>query len=155
MTVFAKIIGLLTANNIGYELIEHESVFTSAEAAKVRGTFPEQGAKALVMYADGQPVMLVLPGNLKADLKKFKLQFQISNLQMATPEQVEQLTGVKIGAVPPFGNLLGLKLFVDSKLAKNGKIVFNAADHSKSILMDYADFVKLTSPIISDFSLLA
>lgn len=153
MTVFEKIISLLNSKKVRYQLIEHEPVHTSAQAALVRGTAPEQGAKALVMCSDGVPVMLVLPGNLKVDLKSFKSKFGIKNLQMALPEEVEKITGVKIGAVPPFGNLFNLKLFVDTKLGINENIAFNAGDHSKSIVMSYHDFASLTSPIISDFSI--
>lgn len=151
--VFEKIKGLLDKPKIKYEAYEHEPVFTSEQAAKVRGTKLEQGAKALVMFADGKPIMLVVPGNCKVDTQQFKFKFKIRDLRMATPEEVKSLTGTEIGAVPPFGSVFGLPLYVDEELGQNERIVFNAGEHSRSIEMKYEDYEKVARPTIGRFSL--
>lgn len=150
--VFEKIKEVLDSAKVRYALYEHEPVFTSEEAAKVRGTTPEQGAKALVMVADGKPVMLVVPGHLQVNIRKFKSRFGLKELQMAKPEEVKELTGVEIGAVPPFGNIFSLPLYVDSELLKCEEIAFNAGRHDRSIIMKYKDFEKLTRPTVESFS---
>ena len=150
--VFEKIIKLLQDNKINYQLFEHEPVYTSEEAAKVRGTKIEQGAKALVMIADKKPIMLVTSAAKKVDTKKFKEAFGVGDLRMATAEEVKDLTGVEIGAVPPFAHLFELPLYVDQSLGKNEKIVFNAGLHTKSIKMSYQDYRQLTKPTSGSFS---
>lgn len=152
-SLFDSIKNLLDSGKVRYELYEHKPVFTSEQAAKIRDTKIEQGAKALVMYADNKPVMLVLPGNRKVDTKLFKSKFKVKDLRMATPEEVRELTKTEIGAVPPFGNLFNLPLYVDSALGENEEIVFNAGLHTKSVKMFYKDFERLSHPKIDNFSL--
>lgn len=150
--LFGLIKAALDKNKIKYQLFEHKAVYTSEEAAKVRGTKLSQGAKALIMYGDKKPLMIVLPADRKIDFKKFKTVHKIRDLRMATPEEVKKIAGVEIGAVPPFGNLLGIPLYVDKNLAKEKEIVFNAGLHTKSIKMGYKDFERVTNPVIDDYT---
>jgi nondiscriminating aspartyl-tRNA synthetase len=150
--VFGEIRDLLDSNKIGYQVFEHEAVFTSEQAAKVRGTELKQGAKALVMFGDDKPLMVVLPANLKVDTTQFKKENKVKDLRMASAEEVEKLTSTKVGAVPPFGNLFNLPLFVDKKMGENEEVAFNAGEHTKSIKMKYADFEKVTNPVIGNYS---
>ncbi|PIY69549.1 aspartate--tRNA(Asn) ligase [Candidatus Roizmanbacteria bacterium CG_4_10_14_0_8_um_filter_39_9] len=154
LSVFEQIKQLLDSREVTYEVMEHKPVFTSVEASAARNTTIEQGAKALIMFADKHPIMLVLSANRKVDMKLFKAHQKIKDLRMAKPEEVKQVAGVEIGAVPPFGNLFNIPLFVDTSLSQNTEIVFNAGDHSKSIRMQYSDFQKSTSPTLDSFSVL-
>lgn len=149
--VYEDIIHLLDKEKIVYSLYEHEAVRTSEEAAKIRNTDMHQGAKALIFYADKKPIMIVMPADLKVDMKKFKETYHIHDLRMATPEEVLSVTSVSIGAVPPFGNLLSIPLYMEKRLEENEEIVFNAGSHTKSIQMKETDFEKVTQPIIGTF----
>lgn len=152
MPLFEKIKSNLDKGEIKYKVLEHKAVYTSEEAAKIRGTKISQGAKAIIMFGDKKPLMIVVPADKKIDFKKFKLSAKVKDLRMATAEEVKKITGVKIGAVPPFGNLIGVALYVDSGLAKEKEIVFNAGLHTKSILMGYDDFERITKPTIGDYT---
>lgn len=112
-SVFEKIQAILTKNNCYHKVLEHQAVFTSQEAADVRGTKLSQGAKALVMYADKHPVLLVLSAAKKAKLGEFKKGFGVRDLRMATKEEVKELTGLEVGAIPPFGSLMGLPTWIN------------------------------------------
>jgi|SRR3989344_2824336 len=150
---FERIVKLLEDNQVGYELLEHEPAFTSEQAAKVRGTNLASGAKALIFKADKKPIMIVIPGDKRVEIRKFKNQFGIKDLAFAKPEEVEQITeGVKVGAVHPFGNLHYLPVYVDRALGKIRMIVFNAGLHNKSIKMAYKDYERLTKPIQGNFT---
>lgn len=150
--LYEMIINLLKENKIDFEPYGHEPVYTSEQAAKVRGTKIEQGAKALVMMADRKPVMLVISAAKKIDTKKFKKTFGIKDLRMATAEEVKTLTGTEIGAVPPFGNLVNLSTYVDESLGKNEEITFNAGLHTRSVKMKYQDWLDLVKPQVGNFS---
>lgn len=151
-TVFNTIKDLLEENSITYSVMEHEAVLTSEDAARVRKTSLHSGAKALVMYAENKPIMVAVPADLKLDMKKFKTAYAIKGLRMATHEEVEKVTGVKVGAVPPFGNIFDIDLYVDLKLGDNEEIVFNAGEHTKSIKLKYKDFEKAARPKVGNFS---
>ena len=150
--VYAKIIMMIKENAFVFESYEHVAVKTSEEAAKIRNTPLHEGAKALVMYADDTPIMMVLPADLKADLTAFKHAFHVRDLRMATPDEVLKITGVPIGAVPPFGHIFGISLYLDEGLRDNKEIVFNAGLHTKSVRMAEKDFEHVAHPTTGKFS---
>jgi len=152
MSHFETILRLLDINSIGYNLYEHEPVYTSEQAAKVRGDVQlKQGAKSLVFQADEKFILFVLPGDLRADIQKLQMYLKVNKLQMASKESVKAKTGLEVGCIPPFGSVMGLKTYVDSRLGDNDEIAFNAARHDRSIKMKYIDFIKLEMPEIVDF----
>jgi Ala-tRNA(Pro) deacylase len=150
--VFQKILSLLHENDVRYQALEHEAVYTSEEAARVRGTSLDQAAKALVFRADGAPMLLVIPGDRRVDTKGFKKRFKIKDMRMASREDVEELTGLTPGAVPPFGNILGIPIYMDEMLLEKAETVFNAGSHTRSIKMSPQDLVALTQPVMGSYS---
>jgi Ala-tRNA(Pro) deacylase len=70
----------------------------------------------------------------------------VKSLRFATKEEVEQLTGLAPGSIPPFGSLFGLPTWCDEKLADEERINFNAGDHAISISLAYAEFVRVEQP---------
>lgn len=149
---YAALKSYLDDHAVKYQEFTHQPVFTSEEAAKVRNTPLAQGAKALVMIADKKPIVLVVSAATKVDVKVFKKAFKIKDLRMATPEEVEKITGIKIGAVHPFGNILGLPVYVDDQLGKQTTISFNAGQHTKSMSLKYSDFARVVQPILGKFA---
>lgn len=151
-SVFENIKNLLDKNKISYKLIEHKPVFTSEDAAKIRGSSLSLGAKALIMKADKKSIMIVVPGDKKVDTSIFKKLYQVKDLEMATKEEVKIISGVEIGAVPPFGNLFKIPLYFDKTIVENDIVFFNAGSHSKSISLKGSDLEKVTKPIVGNFS---
>src|SRR5688572_28929599 len=105
MTVLDRIIALLDKVEASYDLLRHAPVFTSEEAAQVRGTSLASGAKALVCKADERFVMFVLPANRKLDSKLAMAALGIKSLRLASREEVLELTGLAPGSIPHFGQL--------------------------------------------------
>lgn len=150
--VYTLITDELDHTKINYKPYEHAPVKTSEEAAKVRNTPLAWGTKAIVMYADGKPVMVAVAGNTRIDTKLFKQFAGVKDLRMATPEEVQKVTTVSIGAVPPFGHIFGIPLYMDAKIRENKRVIFNAGLHHKSIEMDQQDYEKVARPKVGTFS---
>lgn len=146
------ITNFLASQNVPFQVITHEPVYTSEQAAKVRGTLPEQGAKALLLKTPEEFVLAVLPGNKKLDSKKLKAYLGVKNLRFATPTEVEEVMRCQIGSCYPFGNLINVKMIVDPSLGKNEFIAFNIGLHHKSIKMKWEDYLKATQPILADIT---
>src|SRR5690606_25686144 len=136
----------LESLHIDYKASEHEPVLTSQEAAKVRGVSLESGAKAMVMLADKQPIMVVVPGNKKVDAKALKKLYGFKDVEMVSREKLVELAGLQPGAVPPMGSLFSLPTYVDTSLGENKLINFNAGRHDRSIEMSYNDFLRVEQP---------
>ncbi len=143
---------LLTDAGIEYRLYEHAPVYTSQDAAAVRNTDISQGAKALVMYADKTPILVVVPGDKKADFKKVKVAGGIKDLRMATHEEVLHLTGLEVGSIPPLGKALGLKSYYDSSFLEKDEVAFNAGAHTASIVLKATDLIKVENPVLSSIT---
>lgn len=137
---------------VPFHIFEHAPVRTSEEAAQVRGTPLEEGAKALVVRADDRFVHLVLPAHLRTDNARLRALLGTRKVRFATAEELAELTGCPPGAVPPFGNLFGLPVLVDEALLVAGRIAFNAGSNAVSITMRGEDFVRLSGATVCRFA---
>lgn len=147
---FEKIIELLDRSGAEYRVMEHEDVFTSEEAARVRGLEGKTGAKALLLKSGSDVFLLVLPGNRKLDNKKARNLLGVRDIRFATPEEVEEISGAKIGAVYPLGPVMGIRMFVDITLAQNEYIAFNPGVHHKSVIISFSEYQKAVNPVLAD-----
>ena len=155
MDVFETIKNRLDQENILYKVKEHEPVWTSEQAAIVRGHSKEEGmkrgAKAMVIRSESKFYQFVLPGNKKLDFKKIKAILNTESASLATAEEVERVIGCTPGAVPPCGTLFDIPTYVDKTLLTNPEIDFNAGKHTISITMKTEDWLKVVKPVTEDF----
>ena len=146
VSVFDRVQERLQKEGVSFTVLRHEPVFTSEQAAVVRGTPLASGAKALVMKAGEKFVFLVLPADRKLDSRKAREGLGVKALRFASKEEVQSLTGLQPGSIPPFGSLFSLPTYCDPALGENPSINFNAGDHTISIQMTYADYVQVEKP---------
>ena len=152
LTVLERLSSFLQGQGVQFSVLQHAPVFTSEEAAAVRGTSLASGAKALICKADEQFVLIVLPADRRLASKQVRKEAGVKSLRFATREEVEQLTGLAPGSIPPFGSLFNLSTWCDSRLVEQPQINFNAGDHAVSIGMTYQDFVRAESPKLGSYS---
>src|SRR5437870_11906338 len=136
----------LKQHAVPFTVLRHEPVFNSEQAAAVRGTSLAGDAKALVVKAGPKFVLLVLPADRKLDSRKARDALKVKALRFASKEEVQSLTGLQPGAIPPFCSLFQLATYCDPALGENPSINFNAGDHAISIQMAYSDYVQVEKP---------
>lgn len=153
--VYERIVQDIEHAHVSYEPYEHEPVRTSEEAAAVRNTPLSEGAKALLCMADGKPLMMVVPGDRKSDMKAFKKLYGVKDLRMATKEELEKLTGVELGAVPPFGHIFGMDTYMDESFRSLEHVSFNAGLRTKSIRISQKSYETIAHPTVGAFSVTA
>jgi Ala-tRNA(Pro) deacylase len=145
-SVFQRVESLLREHGIAFQVFRHEPVYTSEEAARVRGTPLASGAKALVCKGQEGFVMFVLPADRKLDSHAVRRAKGWRKLRFASREEVMEMTGLAPGSIPPFGSLFGLPTLCDERLGENEVINFNAGDHTVSLSMRYTDYVLVEKP---------
>jgi Ala-tRNA(Pro) deacylase len=145
-SVFERLQEKLRAAGVAFTVTRHAPVYTSEEAAAVRGVPLSSGAKALVVKAGETFLLLVVPADRKLDSKRARSRLGARSIRFASREEVEQLTRLQPGSIPPFGSLFGLGTRCDPALGLNQGINFNAGDHSISVAMSYGDFVAVEQP---------
>lgn len=147
-TVFERIELLLKSADISYDVSHHEAVFTSEQAARVRGVPLATGAKALVCKGESGFLMFVMPADRRLDSRRVRQSLGYRRLRFANREEVLQLTGLTPGSIPPFGSLFELPTYCDERLGDHEKINFNAGDHCVTVSMRFADYVRVEKPVL-------
>ena len=150
--IFDRIERLLASQAIEHRVLRHAPVFTSAEAAAIRGAPLASGAKALVCKADGQFVFFVVPADRKLASKAVRSARGWKSFRFADPDEVLELTGLTPGAIPPFGSLFGLTTLCDERLGEQAVVNFNAGDHAISISMSFDDYLRAERPELGRFA---
>ncbi len=142
-----KLRDLLKANRVAHEVIRHPVAFTATSVAGAAHIPGREMAKTVVVELDGQHVLAVVPATRKVDLER--LRDATGALTVALPDErafAAEFPECEPGAMPPFGNLYGLKTFVEPHLAADAQIAFNAGTHTEVVRMAYEDFERLAHP---------
>ncbi len=153
---YALVTGLLTDSQALYRICVHPPSGKSEEVARIRGTLPGQGAKALVCgyKQDGQRhyVLAIQPGDRKADLSRLARALDTSKVSLVSPEEVLRLTGCVPGAVPPFSFHPELRLLADPELfGSHQEIAFNAGSLERSVILNTQDYLRIARPGLAYF----
>jgi Ala-tRNA(Pro) deacylase len=153
MAKLGDVIDYLKHNNVQYEVIEHAPAFSAHEVAVVSHVLEKDLAKTLVVSMDGKYCMVVMPADHRLDDHLVHELFKVKHLHLASEEDLQLLfPDCETGAMPPFGNLYALPVYVDSTLANDEVIVFNACSHTRSIRLKMYDYMRLVKPIVAEFS---
>jgi Ala-tRNA(Pro) deacylase len=125
----------------------HRLAYTAQETAAAQHVAGRHVAKTVVLRADGRFIMVVLPAVMRLDLKALLAELPFRKIEMAGEDEFASLfPDSEVGAMPPFGNLYGLPVYVDLSLSADEEIVFNAGNHVETVRMKYSDFVELVRP---------
>jgi Ala-tRNA(Pro) deacylase len=149
MSVTENLKRFLDENRVKNEVLRHERADTAQEVAERLHIEGQELAKCVVVVAGGIKAMLILPATRRADLRSLGGTFNCAHARLATEAEIaEFFPGCEVGAMPPFGNLYGMRVICDEGLAKDEEIVFNAGTHTEAIRMKFADYVRLVKPEI-------
>ncbi len=147
-----RIIALLDDNSCPYELIEHPSVSTAREAAVVRATDLNEGAKAILLKVDKAFGIFVTSANLQIRSARIRRGLRVKRTRFASQQELAAMTGLLPGAVPPFGEpILPFPLFADPSVMQNETMVFTAGSRTTSIRMATSDYQRIARPQVFGF----
>ncbi|HPC62139.1 MAG TPA: YbaK/EbsC family protein [Verrucomicrobiota bacterium] len=148
-----KLKEFLDQNGIKYVSIVHSPAYTAQEVAASAHITGRELAKVVIVELDKQMAMAVLPANRKIVLQDLREVTGSEQVKFASEEQFKQLfPDCETGAMPPFGNLYGMEVYVAEALTNNDEIAFNAGSHTEVIKMAFADFQRLVKPKIVSFT---
>ncbi len=152
MTMLRRLREYLDKEKVSYEILTHGETYTAPELAHALHVPGREVAKVVMLKVDERYVMTVLPANWKVDVKRLQDVFQTHHVRLATEEEFKALfPDCEVGAMPPFGNLYGLAVYVDQSLAADEDIVFPAGTHQDAVKLRYRDFANLVRPSVAEF----
>lgn len=147
-----KVLNYLEKNKFKFEVIEHRQVFTAHDLAMTLHLQHSEIAKSLLMKADNNFVLAVLPADKNLDMKKLAKLVKAKKISMPKEKVMTEKFRVKPGALPAFGGLYKLPVFVDKLVLKQKKILLSPGSFVDSILMNPKDYVSLEQAILGSFS---
>jgi Ala-tRNA(Pro) deacylase len=113
----------------------------------------KQVAKVVMVLADARVVMLVVPASYRIDFPKLKTVLKAKDARLAKEEEFSNLfPDCDTGAMPPFGNMYNVPVYVDRALTEDPEIVFQAGSHRDTMKIGYTDYVRLAQPVVADFA---
>jgi Ala-tRNA(Pro) deacylase len=135
---------------VAYEVLTHPVAFTAQQLAAVQHVKGKQLAKVVVARSGSEFIMIVLPAPYHVGLQRARAVTARQDLEIAHESEFASLfAGCEPGAMPPFGNLYNVPVWVDESLAQDEEIVFNACTHTEAIKMKYSDFARLVHPTVA------
>ena len=149
MPIIKRLKELFDEAKISYEVYNHPLAYTAQEIAQSQHFPGDQMAKVVMLKVDGKLVMGVIAGNQKIHLSTARASLAASEVRLATEDEfISRFPDCEIGAMPPFGNLFGVPVYVDPAVEKDQAIYFNAGNHVQTVRLRYDDFEKLAHPSI-------
>ncbi len=148
-----KLKQFLDENKIKYVSIQHSPSYTAQEIAASAHIPGKELAKTVMVKIDDRMAMAILPATQQVDFHQLSRAAKAQEIELATEEEfADKFPGCEIGAMPPFGNLYGMDVYVDESLTEDETIAFNAGSHTELIKLPYADFERLVQPKVANFS---
>ena len=149
----ARLKEFLDSHNVKYVTLEHSKAFTAAEIAALAHVPGREMAKTVMVDVDGHMAMAVLPASLRVSFDQLRAAIGAQTVVLSNERDfVERFPGCEVGAMPPFGNLYGMEVYVADSLARQEEIAFNAGTHTEVIRMAWADYERLVQPLVMDFA---
>lgn len=143
----------LDENNVQYVTITHSQAFTAQQVAASAHIKGKEMAKTVIIKINGRLAMAVLPATYHVDFQLLKEVTGNQNVVLAHESEFREIfNDCELGAMPPFGNLYDMDVYVAQSLTEDDEIAFNAGTHSELIRMKYSDFEQLVKPKILKFS---
>ena len=142
-----KLKEFLDSHQVKYVSMMHSPAFTSQEIAASAHISGKQLAKIVIIKVDKRLAMVVIPANGQINFVKLKEVLSVQDIDLAAESEFKNnFSGCEVGAMPPFGNLYDMPVFVSSQLAQQDHILFNAGSHSELMQLAYRDFERLVKP---------
>jgi Ala-tRNA(Pro) deacylase len=147
-----KLKEFLDSHGVKYVSVRHSPAFTAQEVAESAHVSGRDFAKTIVVNTDSGMAMVVLPANRRIVMSDLREMLQVPYVRLASEREFRDLfPDCELGAMPPFGNLYGLPVYVAGSLTEEEEISFNAGTHTEVITMRYEDFEALAKPVVLDF----
>ena len=153
MNIVEKLEAILEQENVRYELFTHPVAYSSQRTAQAEHVPGREEAKVVILKANGKDIMVVLPATHHVDLLKMSNFLGTTDLRLETERKFAALfPGSELGAMPPFGHIYHVPVYVDKTVAESEEIVFNAGSHHEAIRMKYRDYERVEEPQVGDFA---
>jgi Ala-tRNA(Pro) deacylase len=149
MPLTERLRAFLDSNRVEYTHTVHPLAFTAREVASADHVPAREFAKTVLLSGDHGYAMAVVPAARLVDFQEVRLALGLTHARLATETEIAQLfPDCELGAMPAFGNLYDVPVFLDSALAGEPVIAFNGGTHRDVVHVRTEDFRRLAQPTL-------
>jgi Ala-tRNA(Pro) deacylase len=142
-----KLKDYLDQHEIQYVTISHSPAYTAQRIAELTRIPGKELAKTVIVKIDDKFAMAVLPASRRVNLRHMQEAIGADEVTISSEEEFKELfPDCEVGAMPPFGNLYDMGVYVAEQLTEDEEIAFNSGSHSELVKMRYNDFANLVTP---------
>jgi len=142
-----KLQDYLDQHEIQYVTISHSPAYTAQRIAELTQIPGKELAKTVIVKIDDKFAMAVLPASRRVNLRHMQEAIGADEVTLSSEDEFNELfPDCEVGAMPPFGNLYDMGVYVAEQLTEDEEIAFNAGTHSELVQMSYRDFANLVTP---------
>jgi len=142
-----RLYNFLDERHAPYTTLTHDRTITAHETAAAAHVGNQLFAKTVMLKVDGKLAMMVMPAAYRIDLLRLSRALGGKEVELAHESEFKDaFPDCELGAMPPFGHLYGMPVYVDSRLAGMADIAFNAGSHTDVVRMPYTEFERLAQP---------
>ncbi len=154
--ISTKLREYLDKNNVEYNVSPHREAFTAQEIAACMHVPGKVLAKVVMVKAGEKDAMVVMPACRRLNMDKLKTIMGSEDVRLENEDEFkDKFPECDVGAMPPFGNLYDIDVYVDSTLADDEQIIIPSGNYTECVRLKYRDFADLAKPKEADFSVQA
>jgi Ala-tRNA(Pro) deacylase len=155
----AKLVKYLEEAGVKHDILEHRTVYTALDAAATMKKKVGEIAKSLLVKADKDYFLVLLPADYNLDFAKLgkclgaQAGKKVKVVKIPGEKMVENALNIKAGTLSAFGQLHKLPVVMDKGLIKAKKAIFSSGSMNHSVEMAVKDFVKLENAVFGSFGI--
>lgn len=148
-----KLRDYLDTHGVRYYVVSHSRAFTAQEIAAAAHVPGKELAKTVMVKIRGKMAMAVLPASHQLDFELLRELTGTSEVELADENEFADLfPDCELGAMPPFGNLYGMDVYVSEELGEYDEIAFNAGFLTELVRLPFEDYRRLVQPLVAKLS---
>jgi Ala-tRNA(Pro) deacylase len=152
MTAQERLAAYLQEQGVEFAMHHHSRAYTAQEVAAVEHVSGHRFVKVVMVKGDDGLAMMCVPASFDIDLDAAAEVLEADEIRLAEEEEFAPLFGdCEVGAMPPFGNLYDLPVYMDESLEEDDRIVFNGGTHRETFEIALDDFERLVHPRVGKF----
>lgn len=138
---------------VPFQLYEHPDADTTMDMAEYLNADPGNVVKVVMVWVDKELMMLLVPASKRVNFARLETTWPANGIRLAREADfADRFPDCELGAMPPFGNLYNLKVYIDGELTNKETIIFHIGTHTNAMALHYVDFKRVVDPVQMDLT---
>jgi len=149
MPIPKKVESFFATHGLNLEVVAHRTVYTVYDLAQTLREKFENITKTLLVKADKEFYLVVMPANYRLDIQKLKKVLRAKKVSLASERDMKNKFKTHPGAMLPFGALHKVGVVADKSLLKAKYALFSAGSFTESVRLKMKEYMRVADPRVA------